>query len=90
MKEIGELNLEEIELYIEAYQEKKEIELRELDFMNWVMGKYMTFAYHSPKKYPSENFMKRMEKPKEMTDDEMERKLERIFKIKQQQDGNNN
>lgn len=61
--------------YIENYTEKENKRLKEIDYFNWLLGKYITFAYNDPKKYPDKPFLDNATNVNEiMTDDEMERK----------------
>lgn len=40
-----------------AYKKRKQHEIEEKDYLNWIAGKYNSYAYHSPKKYPDKPFL---------------------------------
>ncbi len=44
----------------------------EMDYNLWVLGKYLAFSYHDPKKYPKKPFLAK-EEEKAKDDKEMER-----------------
>lgn len=56
------------------YKYKKENELQEQDFLNHLLGQYITYAFNNPKKYPKKAYLsKNNANNKQMTDEEMER-----------------
>ncbi len=60
--------------YVKVFNKKREEELKEKDSFNYVLGKYIAYAFNDPKHYPSKPFSEIKEPPKIMTADEMERK----------------
>ncbi len=64
--------------HIKYYQKKKEQEIREKDFLNFLLGKYFMFT-QSKKPYPSKPFLHKA-KNKKMTGDEMEKVAKNITK----------
>lgn len=61
------------EKYIKAYAQRKELEAKEVDAMNYSLGKYIAIAVNQPKRYPKKPFLYKEEVKKEMTIEEMER-----------------
>jgi hypothetical protein len=67
-----ELTPSEFEKYAKAYQKRRENEIRDRDFNNYLLGKYIGIAVNDPKKYPKKPLLfEEEEKGKVMTDDEM-------------------
>ena len=55
-----------------AYNKRKEDDLKESDMLNYYLAQYITYGYHQPKKMPKKPFTHRP-KMKKMTCEEMER-----------------
>lgn len=50
--------------------------MEKFDTLNYVLGKYIAYAFHEPKKYPKKPLLVKQERINEssvMTDEEMER-----------------
>lgn len=72
--------------YIDAYRKKVEYERKEVDLRNYLLGKYVMFAFNSPKTYPDKPFLEGIEERAEqekkiMTSEQMERTAMRNTKI---------
>ena len=61
------LNPKQWAKHIEVFKKKEQQRLREQDLFNYMLGKYVAYAFNDPKHYPS----------KPMTDEEMERQARR-------------
>lgn len=58
--------------YVTAYEEK----LKEGDWMNWVLGSYISMAFNNPKKYPKQALLSKENNAKiEMSDIEIENQI---------------
>ncbi len=68
---------------LEAYELNKKHELKSQDMMNYMLGKYISYAVNSPKKYPKKPFLENSfeEKKGPMTVEEMERVIKRNNRI---------
>ena len=71
------LNPKQWEKYVKVFNEKEKQRLKEVDTLNYVLGKYISFAVNDPKRYPSKPFSEKDTDLKPMTDDEMERQARR-------------
>jgi len=70
------------ESYVKAHELKQKARMREWDMMNYMLGRYLTFAFNQPKNYPRKPFLDgKFEDKKEMTDEEMEKMMKRNTKI---------
>lgn len=68
------LNVKQYAKHIRAYNQKQKERYREVDYMNFMLGKYISFAVNEPSKYPTKPFLDEAEeKHTEMTVSEMER-----------------
>jgi len=65
--------------YIEAYTKIEEGRAREMDYNNFNLGKYIAYAFHDPKKYPKQPFLKEGEniEKKDMTGEQMDKRMRR-------------
>ncbi len=63
----------QFEKCIKVYQEKEQIEAKKIDAHSFNLGKYISYAFHSPKKYPKKPFLSKEVAIKEMTSEEMEK-----------------
>lgn len=61
--------------YIEVWEEKQKNKIKENDQLNWLLGKYICYAYNDPKHYPKEPFTNSSATNTStiMTDDDMEK-----------------
>lgn len=73
MEEFWEITPTDFRKYLEAYRKRKEAEIIEKDYNNWILGKYLAFSYHDPKKYPKKPFLAKEEEVEQKNDKEMER-----------------
>lgn len=69
------LNVKQYAKHIKVFNEKEQHRMREKDGMNYLLGKYIAYAFNDPKKYPSKPFLEKEKetKLKEMTISDMER-----------------
>lgn len=73
LKEYWDLNPKQFQKYLNVYKSKKEQELQEKDYLNYLLGQYISYSFNNPKKYPSKPFLQKIQQKREMTDEEMER-----------------
>lgn len=71
------LNPKQFTKHIEVFNRKEEQRLKENDLFNFMLGKYMAFAFNDPKKYPTKPFLEKNTDLQPMTDEEMERQARR-------------
>ena len=71
------LNPKQWAKHIKAYTEKEQARLKEVDTFNYLLGKYIAFAFNDPKKYPSKPFLENNTDLKPMTDEDMEKQARR-------------
>ena len=63
--------------HIKAFNEKEQQRLKEKDLFNFLLGKYVAYAFNDPKRYPSKPFTEKNTDLKPMTDEEMEKQARR-------------
>ena len=63
--------------HIKVFNEKEQQRLREKDLFNFLLGKYVAYAFNDPKHYPSKPFTEKNTDLKPMTDEEMEKQARR-------------
>ena len=71
------LNPKQYAKHIEIFNKKEQLRLKEKDMFNFMLGKYIAYAFNDPKKYPSKPFLETNTDLKPMTDDEMEKQARR-------------
>ena len=71
------LNPKQYAKHIKVFNEKEEQRLKEKDLFNFMLGKYVAYAFNDPKHYPSKPFTDKNTDLKPMTDDEMEKQARR-------------
>ena len=72
------LNPKQWAKHVKVFNEREQQRLREKDALNYLLGKYITFAFNNPKKYPSKPFLDNNNTDlKPMTDEEMEKQARR-------------
>lgn len=59
--------------YVDVYMMKEKNRAIEIDAHNYNLGRYLTYAYHNPKKYPKKPFLAEDQKPQVMSGEDMER-----------------
>lgn len=84
MNYFWELTPKQFEKHIEVYIEKEKERAKELDYNNFLLGRYLIYAFNDPKKYPKKPFLLEAEEQKKkesqvMTDDEMARQMKKNF-----------
>ena len=63
--------------YIKIFSEKEQARLKEVDMLNYILGKYIAYAVNDPKHYPNKPFTDKNTELKPMTDEEMEKQARR-------------
>ena len=71
------LNPKQWAKHIKVFNEKEKQRLREKDLFNYLLGKYVAYAFNDPKHYPSKPFTEKDTDLKPMTDEEMEKQARR-------------
>ena len=71
------LNPKQYAKHIEVFNKKEQLRLKEADLLNFMLGKYIAYAFNDPKKYPSKPFLENDTDLKPMTDEEMEKQARR-------------
>lgn len=71
------LNPKQWQKYVKVYNEKEQERLREIDTLNYILGKYVAYAVNDPKHYPKQPFTQKSTDLKPMTDEEMEKQARR-------------
>ena len=71
------LNPKQWAKHIKAFENREQKRLREQDLFNFMLGKYVAYAFNDPKHYPSKPFTDKDTDLKTMTDEEMERQARR-------------
>jgi hypothetical protein len=67
------LTPKQFEKHISVFNEMERQRMNEKDMLNYMLGKYVMFAFNDPKRYPSKPFTEHNTDLKPMTDEEMER-----------------
>ena len=71
------LNPKQWAKHIKVFNQKEQQRLKEKDLFNYLLGKYVAYAFNDPKRYPSKPFTDKDTDLKPMTDEEMERQARR-------------
>ena len=71
------LNPKQWAKHIEVFNKKEKQRLKEKDLFNFMLGKYVAYAFNDPKHYPSKPFTEKDTDLKPMTDEEMEKQARR-------------
>jgi hypothetical protein len=71
------LNPKQYAKHIKVFNQKEEQRLRECDLLNYMLGKYVAFAFNDPKNYPAKPFTDKTAPLENMTDAEMEKQARR-------------
>ena len=71
------LNPKQWAKHIEVFSKKEQQRLKEKDLFNYMLGKYVAYAFNDPKRYPSKPFLENTTDLEPMTDEEMERQARR-------------
>lgn len=70
------LNPNQFNKYVNVYNKKQKQEIELQDSLNYLLGKYVAFAFNDVKHFPKKPFLEDSSKPmKEMTADEMEKQV---------------
>ena len=67
------LDVKQYAKHVRIYNQKEKERLKEQDYMNHLLGKYISFAVNEPSQYPNKPFLAEEEKHTDMTVSEMER-----------------
>ncbi len=60
-----------------VYNRKQKENYKKVDGLNYILGKYIAFAFNDPKHYPREPFTENNTELKPMTDEQMEKQARR-------------
>lgn len=71
------LNPKQWEKYVKVFNEKEKQRLKEVDTLNYILGKYVAYGVNHPKHYPSKPFTEQNTELKPMSDEEMEKQARR-------------
>ena len=71
------LNPKQYAKHIKVFNEKEEQRLKEKDLFNFMLGKYVAYAFNDPKRYPTKPFTEKTTLLEPMTDEEMEKQARR-------------
>ena len=71
------LNPKQYAKHVKVYQQREQQRLKEKDLFNYILGKYVAYAFNDPKHYPSKPFTEKNTDLKPMTDEEMEKQARR-------------
>ena len=71
------LNPKQYAKHVEVFNQKEQQRFKEKDLFNYLLGKYVAYAFNDPKKYPDKPFTEKNTDLKPMTDDEMEKQARR-------------
>ena len=63
--------------HIKVFNEKEQQRFKERDLLNFMLGKYIVYAFNDPKHYPSKPFAEKTAQLETMTDEEMEKQARR-------------
>ena len=63
--------------YVKVFNEKEKLRIKEMDMLNYTLGKYIAIGINDPKHYPNKPFSEKDTDLKAMTDEEMERQARR-------------
>lgn len=78
------MNPKQFEKHVENYVDTEKERAKELDTNNFLLGRYMLYAYNDPKHYPAKPFLVEAEERKKaektvMTDEDMAKQMKRNF-----------
>ena len=71
------LNPKQWAKHVAVFNRKEQERLMEKDMFNFMLGKYVAYAFNDPKHYPTKPFAEKNTDLKPMTDEEMERQARR-------------
>jgi hypothetical protein len=71
------LNPKQWSKHIKIFNEKEKQRLKEVDTLNFILGKYIAYAVNDPKHYPNKPFSEKDTELKPMGDEEMEKQARR-------------
>ena len=71
------LTPKKFEKHIKIFNEKENQRLKEIDTLNYLLGKYVAFGVNDPRHYPRKPFTEKNTELKPMTDEEMEKQARR-------------
>lgn len=71
------LNPKQYAKHIKVFNQREEQRFKEIDTFNFMLGKYIAYAFNDPKHYPTKPFLDNNTDLKPMTDEEMEKQARR-------------
>lgn len=63
--------------HLKVFNENERQRLKEIDTLNYLLGKYVGWAINDPKHYPTKPFSEKNTKLKPMSDEDMEKQARR-------------
>lgn len=63
--------------HVDVFQKKKKEKLQNIDYLNNILGQYISYAFNNPKKYPKPFLTKNVQKNINMSETEMEEQVRR-------------
>ena len=71
------LTPKQFEKHVKVFNQKEQLRFKEIDILNYILGKYVAFAVNDPKHYPKEPYTQKTTQLEPMTDEEMEKQARR-------------
>lgn len=71
------LDIKQYAKHVRVYNEKRKEQYKEQDGLNYVLGKYIAYAFNDPKHYPNKPFSEKDTELKPMTSEQMESQARR-------------
>ena len=71
------LDVKQYAKHVRVYNQKENERLKQMDGLNYILGKYIAFAFNDPKHYPNKPFTEKNTELEPMTDEDMEKQARR-------------
>ena len=71
----------QLEKYIKAFERKEKHRIVIQDHLNYVLGKYVGYAFNDPKKYPKEPYLGKIEEEKKVLPPQSVSDMERMARF---------
>lgn len=70
------LNVNQYKKHVNVYNKKQKQAFQDTDYLNYILGKYISFAVNDPKHYPSKPVLQEQKQHNRiMTDEEMKKQI---------------
>lgn len=63
--------------YVRVYNQKEKQRIKEIDGLNYILGKYVAYAFNDPRHYPNKPYLEKNTELEPMTDEQMEKQARR-------------